>query len=134
MFNVANLVAQDAINKSYEYIKYNINRLLAKKIVMCKFDKSFGWTPASRIKMFMSLSYGNEKCSYLKKCLHLQQPVLEPRVSPAFAITHFCNLCNIRFMKPHITLNDLWPHVWIYPRITMSSPTKIHHWPFFKEA
>ena len=23
--------------------------------------------------------------------------VLEPRVSPAFAITYFCNHCNIRF-------------------------------------
>ena len=27
----------------------------------------------------------------------LDKAVLEPRVSPAFAITYFCNHCNIRF-------------------------------------
>ena len=54
--------------------------------------------------------------------------VLEPRVSPAFAITYFCNHCNIRFentskyvdtltlfqkiwTKGHWPLDDLWPHV-----------------------
>ena len=31
--------------------------------------------------------------------------VLEPRVSPAFAITYFCNHCNIRF-DPIPTLNQ----------------------------
>ena len=53
--------------------------------------------------------------------------VLEPRVSPAFAITYFCNHCNIRFentskyvdtltlfpktwTKGHWPLDDLWPH------------------------
>ena len=54
--------------------------------------------------------------------------VLEPWVSPAFAITYFCNHCNIRFentkyvdtltpffpktwTKGHWPLDDLWPHV-----------------------
>ena len=54
--------------------------------------------------------------------------VLEPRVSPAFAITYFSNHCNIRFentskyvntltlfpktwTKGHWSLDDLWPHV-----------------------
>ena len=54
--------------------------------------------------------------------------VLEPQVSPAFAITYFCNHCNIRFentskyvdtltlfpktwTKGHWPLDDLWPHV-----------------------
>ena len=65
--------------------------------------------------------------------------VLEPRVSPAFAITYFCNHCNIRFentskyvdtltffpktwTKGHLSLDDLWPHVlvWLYPRIIVS--------------
>ena len=54
---------------------------------------------------------------------------LEPRVSPDFAITYFCNHCNIRFentdqsmwihwpffpktwTKGHWPLDDLWPHV-----------------------
>ena len=54
--------------------------------------------------------------------------LLEPRVSPGFAITYFCNHCNIRFentskyedtltlfpktwTKGHWPLDDLWPHV-----------------------
>ena len=53
--------------------------------------------------------------------------VLEPRDSPAFASTYFCNHCNIRFentsmwihwsffpktwTKGHWSLHDLWPHV-----------------------
>ena len=54
--------------------------------------------------------------------------VLEPRVSPAFTITYFCNHCNIRFentskyvdiltlfsktwTKGHWPLDDLWPHI-----------------------
>ena len=54
--------------------------------------------------------------------------VLEPQVSPAFAITYFCNHCNIRFentskyvdtmtffpktwTKGHWSLDDLWFHV-----------------------
>ena len=58
----------------------------------------------------------------------LDKAVLEPRVSPAFAITYFCNHCNIRFentskyvdtltffpktwTKGHWPLDDLWPHV-----------------------
>ena len=56
--------------------------------------------------------------------------VLEPRVSPAFAITYFCNHCNIildlkihqsmwihwpffpkTWTKGHWPLDDLWPHI-----------------------
>ena len=60
--------------------------------------------------------------------LYGNKAVLEPRVSPAFAITYFCNHCNIRFentskyvdtltlfpktwTKGHWPLDDLWPHV-----------------------
>ena len=69
--------------------------------------------------------------------------VLEPRVSPAFAITYFCNHCNIRFENTSKYVDTLtlfsknlnqrsltprWPltpcllrsHVWLYPRIIMS--------------
>ena len=70
--------------------------------------------------------------------------VLEPWVSPAFAITYFCNHCKIRFentskyMWIHFTLfsknlnqrslTPRWPltpcllrsHVWLYPRIIVS--------------
>ena len=86
--------------------------------------------------------------------------VLEPRVSPAIAITYFCNHYNIRFentskyvdtvtllsktwTKGHWLLDDLWPHVcWgnmcdstqgsLCPR-----PMKVHQimwiqWLFFK--
>ena len=37
---------------------------------------------------------------YILKLLNncfINKAVLEPRVSPAFAITYFCNHCNIRF-------------------------------------
>ena len=61
-------------------------------------------------------------------CHFYNKPVLEPQVSPAFAITYFCNHCNIRFentskyvdtltffpktwTKGHWPLDDLWPHV-----------------------
>ena len=69
--------------------------------------------------------------------------VLEPRVSPAFAITYFCNHCNIRFENTlkyvgtltlfsknlnQTSLTPRWPltpcllrsHVWLYPRIIVS--------------
>ena len=69
--------------------------------------------------------------------------VLEPRVSPAFAITYFCNHCNIRFENTSKYVDTLtlfsknlnqrsltprWPltpcllrsHVWLYPRIIAS--------------
>ena len=73
----------------------------------------------------------------------LNKAVLEPRVSPAFAITYFCNHCNIRFentskyvdtltlfsknlnqrsLTPRWTLIPclLRSHVWLYPRIIVS--------------
>ena len=69
--------------------------------------------------------------------------VLEPRVSPAFASTCFCNHCNIRFENTskyvdililfsknlnQRSLTPTWPltpcllrsHVWLYPRIIVS--------------
>ena len=69
--------------------------------------------------------------------------VLEPHVSPAFAITYFCNHCNIRFENTSKYVDTLtlfsknlnqrsltprWPltpcllrsHVWLYPRIIVS--------------
>ena len=69
--------------------------------------------------------------------------VLEPRVSPAFAITYFCNHCNIRFENTSKYVDTLtlfpknlnqrsltprWPltpcllrsHVWLYPRFIVS--------------
>ena len=63
--------------------------------------------------------------------------VLQPRVSPAFAITYFCNYCNIRFDPISAktwnqrSLTPRWPltpcllrsHVWLYPRIIV---TKSH--------
>ena len=68
-----------------------------------------------------------EKC-WLTSIPNIYKVVLEPRVSPAFAITYFCNHCNIRFentskyvdtltffpktwTKGHWPLDDLWPHV-----------------------
>ena len=76
---------------------------------------------------------------YLKN----NKAVLEPRVSPAFAITYFCNHCNIRFENTskyvdtltlfsknlnQRSLTSRWPltpcllrsHVWLYPRIIVS--------------
>ena len=69
--------------------------------------------------------------------------VLEPHVSPAFAITYFCNHCNIRFENTSKYVDTLtlfsknlnqrsltprWPltpcllrsHVWLYSRIIVS--------------
>ena len=73
----------------------------------------------------------------------VNKAVLEPRVSPAFAITYFCNHCNIRFENTSKYVDTLtlftknlnqrsltprWPltpcllrsHVWLYPRIIVS--------------
>ena len=78
--------------------------------------------------------------------------VLEPQVSPAFAITYFCNHCNTRFENTskyvdtltlfsknlnQRSLTPTWPltpcllrsHVWLYPRIIVSKShdnTSIH--------
>ena len=75
--------------------------------------------------------------------LLLNKAVLEPRVSPAFAITYFRNHCNIRFENTskyvdiltlfsknlnQRSLTPKWPltpcllrsHVWLYPRIIVS--------------
>ena len=73
----------------------------------------------------------------------MNKAVLEPRVSPAFAITYLCNHCNIRFENTSKYVDTLtlfsknlnqrsltprWPltpcllrsHVWLYPRIIVS--------------
>ena len=75
--------------------------------------------------------------------LTANKAVLQPRVSPAFAITYFCNHCNIRFENTSKYVDTLtlfsknlnqrsltprWPltpcllrsHVWLYPRIIVS--------------
>ena len=75
--------------------------------------------------------------------LRSNKAVLEPRVLPAFAITYFCNHCNIRFENTSKYVDTLtlfsknlnqrsltprWPmtscllrsHVWLYPRIIVS--------------
>ena len=74
------------------------------------------------------LSMGQTALGILSSFNYLNKAVLEPRVSPAFAITYFCNHCNIRFentskyadsltlfsknwTKGHWPLDDLWPHV-----------------------
>ena len=69
--------------------------------------------------------------------------IIEPHVLPAFAITYFCNHCNIRFENTwkyvdtltlfsknldQRSLTPRWPltpcllrsHVWLYPRIIVS--------------
>ena len=74
---------------------------------------------------------------------YINKAVLEPRVSPAFASTYFCNHCNIRFENTskyvdtlilfsknlnQRSLTPTWPltpcllrsHVWLYPRIIVS--------------
>ena len=79
-----------------------------------------------------SLSYVSAlpgiKVTEIQTVCNINKAVLEPRVSPAFAITYFCNHCNIRFKntskyvdtlpffpktwtKGHWPLDDLWPHV-----------------------
>ena len=73
----------------------------------------------------------------------MNKAVLEPRVSPAFTITYFCNHCNIRFENTSKYVDTLtlfsknlnqrsltprWPltpcllrsQVWLYPRIIVS--------------
>ena len=78
-----------------------------------------------------------------EKMRNINKAVLEPRVSPAFAITYFCNHCNIRFGNTskyvdtqtlfsknlnQRSLTPRWPltpcllrsHVWLYPRIIVS--------------
>ena len=88
------------------------------------------------------------RCSYSGPCFYnilqaYNKAVLEPRVSPAFAITYFCNHCNIRFENTSKYVDTLtlfsknlnqrsltprWPltpcllrsHVWLYPRIIVS--------------
>ena len=75
--------------------------------------------------------------------LSFNKAVLEPHVSPAFAVTYFCNHCNIRFENTSKYVDTLtlfsknlnqrsltprWPltpcllrsHVWLYPRIIVS--------------
>ena len=80
---------------------------------------------------------------YVSNECYGNKAVLEPRVSPAFVITYFCNHCNIRFENTSKYVDTLtlfsknlnqrsltprWPltpcmlrsHVWLYPRIIVS--------------
>ena len=88
---------------------------------------------------------------FIAEAMLQYKTVLEPRVSPAFAITYFCNHCNIRFentsknidtvtfvflqnlsqrslhiLTPGWSLTpSLWKlHVWLYPRIIVSKSHK----------
>ena len=104
----------------------------------------------TNLMMVMSLSKLSLRthCSNnIKTCVDdfslWDKAVLEPRVSPAFAIAYFCNHCNIRFENTSKYVDTLtlfsknlnqrsltprWPltpcllrsHVWLYPRIIVS--------------
>ena len=96
---------------------------------------------------FLERTYYEKACqSHELAWLHnYNKAVLEPRVSPDFAITYFCNHCNIRFENTdqsiyvdtltlfsknlnQRSLTPRWPltpcllrsHVWLYPRIIVS--------------
>ena len=56
-----------------------------------------------------------------RRDFNLNKAVLEPRVSPAFAITFFCNHCNILDLKIH---QSMWIHWPFFPRIWTKG-----HWP-----
>ena len=94
-------------------------------------------------QFFYLMDGGNLKFSLMWKGGTWNKAVLEPRVSPAFAITYFCNHCNIRFENTSKYVDTLilfpknlnqrsltprWPltpcllrsHVWLYPRIIVS--------------
>ena len=96
---------------------------------------------------FLGISPNLQGCVgliFATKSQHISnKAVLEPRVSPAFASTYFCNHCNIRFENTskyvdtlilfsknlnQRSLTPTWPltlyllrsHVWLYPRIIVS--------------
>ena len=94
-----------------------------------------------RRKMFCEVKHFH--LFIMRVLTHKYKAVLEPRVSPAFAITYFCNHCNIRFENTSKYVDTLtlvsknlnqrsltprWPltpcllrsHVWLYPRIIVS--------------
>ena len=79
----------------------------------------------------------------IRDCIFETRRFSNPRGSPAFAITYFCNHCNIRFENTskyedtltlfsknlnQRSLTPRWPlthvcwrsHVWLYPRIIVS--------------
>ena len=91
----------------------------------------------------MNWNFGNKLFFVYISWFMLYKAVLEPRVSPAFAINYFCNHCNIRFENTlkyvdtltlfsknlnQRSLTPTWPltpyllrsHVWLYPRIIVS--------------
>ena len=83
---------------------------------------------AEAINIFWCSHNGSANLKKKKK-----KAVLEPKVSPAFAITYLCNHCNIRFDPIPVkvrkrSLTPRWPstphllrsHVWRYPRIIVS--------------
>ena len=112
------------------------------------------WTPCIQLAPFTFIttvyvkSYryqqnNNKMYQFLSAAASNNKAVLEPRVSPAFAITYFCNHCNIRFENTskyedtltlfsknlnQRSLTPRWPltpcllrsHVWLYPRIIVS--------------
>ena len=96
------------------------------------------------IKLYQHVDLKKKKTSWPRPIIASHnKAVLEPCVSPAFAITYFCNHCNIRFENTSKYVDTLtlfsknlnqrsltprWPltpcllrsHVWLYPRIIVS--------------
>ena len=93
--------------------------------------------------LFRKTNYDFRFLKLIRYLLDENKAVLEPRVSPAFAIKYFCNHCNIRFENTSKYVDTLtlfsknlnqrsltprWPltpcllrsHVWLYPRIIVS--------------
>ena len=92
-------------------------------------DTGFYWSSKNTLHELFIASSGVRVWMKMPQLIAKRyKAVLEPRVSPAFAITYFCNHCNIRFentskyvdtltffpktwTKGHWPLDDLWPHV-----------------------
>ena len=102
----------------------------------------FHTTKLSKLALLSSLTRKNMLARASIMISALNKAILEPRVSPAFAI-YFCNHCNIRFGENtkyvdtltlfsknlnQRSLTPRWPltpcllrsHVWLYPRIIVS--------------
>ena len=69
---------------------------------------------------FLQVSFSVLLKDKIKKKKKKNKAVFKPRVSPAFAITYFCNNCNIRFDPIPVKVICA-----IYPRIIMSKSHKL---------
>ena len=74
-------------------------------VISAKFVPLKYYTLSSQLRRLTSFSVGCSgrrilspgQIAVMRKWSIDNKAVLEPRVSPAFAITYFCNHCNIRF-------------------------------------